>query len=179
MNRLFRLTGSAACLVAVLVTLGGHWLALQSFAWARMLADFSRQDGLIVALSKTFDGKHPCALCLSIQRERQQEQRERPNAPGVKPDRDPDLFCEVRRTPLPLPPSVPTEAVPFVPRFHSDFIDSPPTPPPRGGSGLNARVNAAGGRSRLARDLPELPTPSRGFPDLRFRVAPIVGATVI
>jgi len=36
--------------------LGGHWLVLQSVAWTRMLADFSRQDSLPAAISKTFDG---------------------------------------------------------------------------------------------------------------------------
>jgi hypothetical protein len=205
---LIRLTGSVVCLVAVLVTLGGHWLALQSLAWARMLADFSRRDGVVVALAKTFDGQHPCPLCLRIQQGRQQEQREGRNAPGgVKPDRESDLFCESRPTAVPMPPTLATEAVPFVARPHSDFIDSPPTPPPR----RCPRVTASPFRScapatplfadaSLSRIGPArgcwpatprsgswpasgsdehrvFPTILTGFPDARFRVAPIVIAT--
>jgi len=46
--------------------MGGHWLALQGIAWVTMLADNSRQNSLVDAVSKTFDGQHPCPLCKAV-----------------------------------------------------------------------------------------------------------------
>lgn len=49
--------------VALIFSLGGHWAILQVVAWAGMAANFSQTDSLSLALSKTFNGKHPCKLC--------------------------------------------------------------------------------------------------------------------
>lgn len=58
--------------------LGGHWLALQMVAWMGMLAVNSQQGDLGSALEKTFDGKHPCALCCAVEsgqkKEKEQQQ---------------------------------------------------------------------------------------------------------
>ena len=130
-RRIFKAVGTAACLVAVLTTLGGHWAVLQSLAWARMIGQYACQGSLAQAVAITFDGKHPCRLCLTIREGRQQEQTEDKKAPSVKPDWDPELVCEVRRTTVPAPPVAASQCVPYVPGWHADFIDSPPTPPPR------------------------------------------------
>jgi hypothetical protein len=130
-NRFWKGAGCVLCLVAVLTTLGGHWLVLQSYAWARMIRDYSRHDSLISAIAKTFDGKHPCGLCLTIQQDRQQENAENKSLPCTTSDKTPELLCDMRRTAAPLPPDAATKAVPTVVGWHNDFIDSPPTPPPR------------------------------------------------
>jgi hypothetical protein len=130
-SRLFKATGVAASLFALFFLLGGHWLTLQSVAWVRMLAEFSRTDSLVRAMEKTFDGKHPCKLCLSVREGRQQEQREQDNLPLVKSQKSREIFCDSRRVVVPTPATLAGEAVAFVPQWLPDFVDSPPTPPPR------------------------------------------------
>ena len=121
-GRFFRTVGTTACLLAVLATLGGHWAALQSFAWARMIGQYARQESLASAISKTFDGRHPCALCLVVQQGRQQEQRTHKDLPFLKLGQPPDLLCDLRTTPVPPPPTEASQAVSFVPRWHNDFL---------------------------------------------------------
>jgi len=123
--------GSALCLVAMLAALGGHWLVLQSVAWACMIHDFSKQGSLRNAIVKTFDGRHPCGLCLTIQRGWQQEQAENKNLPCTNRDKTSELLCDLQCAVIPLPPVAAIRAVPTVPRWHTDFVESPPTPPPR------------------------------------------------
>ncbi len=57
------------CLVmiaALLSAMGAHLPVLQAAAWARMTVRFCRTDRLDVSIAKTFDGRHPCALCLKV-----------------------------------------------------------------------------------------------------------------
>jgi hypothetical protein len=130
-NKCFRVAGFTACLVAVLVMSGGHWLALQSVAWGRMIVDFSRQDSLGSAVSKTFGGKHPCSLCLQIRSGWHQEKQREERAPWVKAEKAPEPLWELRCATIPAAPIVALHEQPFVPVPHSDFADSPPSPPPR------------------------------------------------
>lgn len=62
MKRLARL----AVLGAFLAGLGLPATLLQGFAWARMTLDYARADGWRAAVSETFDGAHPCRLCLVL-----------------------------------------------------------------------------------------------------------------
>jgi hypothetical protein len=54
------------CAMAVFQLMGGDWAVLQATAWVAMLVKYSEAEGVEVGISKTFDGKHPCSLCLSI-----------------------------------------------------------------------------------------------------------------
>ena len=130
-NGLIRKAGTIACLLAVLATLGGHWMALQSVAWVRMISQYSRQGSLASALCKTFDGRHPCDLCRSIQHGRQQEQKEHQDLPSVRLGETVDLLCDLRQPSVPLPPLAATPAVPFVPDCHDALPAPPQAPPPR------------------------------------------------
>ena len=56
-------------------SIGLHWAVLQSIAWAHMVVDYSSEGNLKQALVKTFDGKHPCALCKQIARGKQSESK--------------------------------------------------------------------------------------------------------
>jgi hypothetical protein len=67
--------GHLLLIFALLSATGAHWAALQSVAWASMLADNARVSSLPEAIEKTFDGKHPCALCKSIAHGRQNEKK--------------------------------------------------------------------------------------------------------
>jgi hypothetical protein len=53
--------------IAVALSVGLHWVVLQSVAWAGMLVDYSAQHSLSVAFEKTFDGDNKCDLCLLVE----------------------------------------------------------------------------------------------------------------
>lgn len=57
-----------ACVGSLLCATGVHWAALQSLAWARMAALNAREAPLGEALARTFDGRHLCDLCKTIQK---------------------------------------------------------------------------------------------------------------
>lgn len=126
-----RTIGCGLCCVAVVATLGGHWLALQSIAWGRMIAEFSRQDSVGTAITKTFSGEYPCSLCLKIRHELHQEQERQAKLPGLKTEELPEAAWQLRFATAPGAPTKPRHEQPFVPTLHADFIDSPPAPPPR------------------------------------------------
>jgi hypothetical protein len=64
------------CVIAVFQLMGGHWAVLQATAWVGMLVKYSEAEGVEVGISKTFDGKHPCSLCLSIAKKQQTEKKQ-------------------------------------------------------------------------------------------------------
>jgi hypothetical protein len=130
MDRAFRVTGFAACFLALIAASGGHWLMLQTVAWTHMLIDYAQTDTLVRAVQKTFDGEHPCPMCLKIREGRKQEER-RPFL--IKRQRSLDLMLELRRVVLLAPPVSPQDRTAFISDLHSDFILPPPTPPPRSG----------------------------------------------
>jgi hypothetical protein len=68
--------GTLLCGLALLQILGGHWAALQVTAWVGMLVKYSQAEGVQVGISKTFDGKHPCDLCVSIAKNTQTEKKQ-------------------------------------------------------------------------------------------------------
>jgi len=64
------------CVLAVFQLMGGHWAVLQATAWVGMLVKYSESEGVEVGITKTFDGKHPCDLCLSIAKNKQTEKKQ-------------------------------------------------------------------------------------------------------
>ena len=71
---MLRRLGTLLVCLAMFSIAGGHWAVLQSIAWAGMVQDYARADGLVVAVQKTFSGQYPCALCKKVAEARQQEQ---------------------------------------------------------------------------------------------------------
>jgi hypothetical protein len=123
--------GLVACLWAVFAMSGGHWLALQSFAWASMTVEFSRQTTLGTAIAKTFSGKHPCRLCLKVQEGMNQERQQSKRTPWIETEKLPEAIWQVRCLTTPPAPIAAVPAQCFALQFWSDFTESPPTPPPR------------------------------------------------
>jgi hypothetical protein len=122
---MFARIGNAFLILALLGATGAHWALLQSVAWATMLADHARTENLSLAIVKTFDGKHPCALCKEVAQGRQNEKRK-------------DAQTEIKRLEFfhpvtafflgpPCPFSNPMDCS-FAP---SQLTHSPPVPPPR------------------------------------------------
>lgn len=57
---------SSLAVVLLSLTLGWHWLALQSIAWASMLIERTGESSFSVAWTTTFDGQHPCRICKAV-----------------------------------------------------------------------------------------------------------------
>ena len=62
-------------IAALFLSIGGPWAMLQTVAWASMIVDYSRNGALTEAVQKTFDGRHPCAICTEIQKSRRSEKK--------------------------------------------------------------------------------------------------------
>ena len=67
--------GNVLLIVALLAATGGHWALLQTVAWTNMLADNLQTESLSGALTKTFDGKHPCNMCHEISAAKKSEKK--------------------------------------------------------------------------------------------------------
>jgi hypothetical protein len=74
-DTVFSRLGRLLLILALLGATGAHWAALQSVAWATMLADNARSADFGEALVKTFDGRHPCKLCKQVAAGRQSEKK--------------------------------------------------------------------------------------------------------
>ena len=112
-------------IVALLGATGAHWAMLQSVAWARMLAENVKTESFEEAISKTFDGKHPCALCKQI-------------AKGRKADKTPAAQTEIRKLEFPAHCTAFIFNSPVDFRLAGNFIATAPlltqppaVPPPR------------------------------------------------
>ena len=68
----------AVAFLALFLLAGGHWAILQTGAWMGMIVAYSRNGDVSTAISRTFDGKHPCALCCAVQDGRRQEEKKAP-----------------------------------------------------------------------------------------------------
>jgi hypothetical protein len=64
--------------------LGLHWALLQAVAWTGMIVSYSHNASLAEAVSKTFDGAHPCCLCQTIKQGRAEEKQQESIAPATK-----------------------------------------------------------------------------------------------
>ncbi len=122
----FARTGNLFLIVALLVLTGGQWAALQSVAWIGMVASYSEHAPLAEALSKTFDGKHPCCLCKAIDAAKKSEKKSEIAPPSQKVEFPPLRAGFVLIAPPPF------EFLSGADAFAQSFPQEPPTPPPRG-----------------------------------------------
>lgn len=70
--------------LALCVGLGGHWALLQVVAWTGMLISYSQESTIEEALTKTFDGEHPCSMCKKISKGRETEQKQKSRTVSVE-----------------------------------------------------------------------------------------------
>lgn len=129
MSQPLRFLGALFGLIAVLAAGGGHWAVLQTFAWARMLVEYSAQASFADAVEMTFNGKHPCPMCLKIEKARKQERRQ----PMTVEARKLDLFYDARVGLERCAICWRDSGTPFLSELHLDFHEAPPRPPPRAG----------------------------------------------
>lgn len=112
-------------LAAFIFSCGGHWYVLQCVAWVNMVREYSQIVPLTEAVTMTFSGKYPCALCQAIAEKKTSE-----NAKIFAFEKyDKKFFPPVAGTPV-----VPSASPLFYASFSSHLVtrsEAPPTPPPR------------------------------------------------
>lgn len=74
-RRVLHRIGHALLILALIGATGTHWALLQSVAWTTMLADNLRTLPLKEAMSRTFDGNHPCNICEHVTEGRRTEKK--------------------------------------------------------------------------------------------------------
>jgi hypothetical protein len=114
-------------IVALCLSIGAHWAALQSVAWATMLVQNAKQAPIARAIAQTFDGEHPCNLCKGVAAAQGSEKKRDAQPLTAKPD----LICATRTIAL-LPRVSDHIFAPFY-ALAPERIFTPPTPPPRFG----------------------------------------------
>ncbi len=136
---MLRKLGLVLAALALFSIAGGYWAVLQTVAWAEMLHDYTQKTGSVAtAVQQTFDGVHPCEICLQIAAAKQQETKAQSDqqkpASGQKVTK-----AEKQDKALPLAKALtPAWMVASSLRWESPIPlggpsreDQPPTPPPR------------------------------------------------
>ncbi len=123
---MFARLGKVCVILALVISTGAQWAALQTVAWTTMLADNLRSHSMAEAVTCTFDGKHPCCLCQVIAAGRKSQQKKEFTAPAQKLE-----FPPVKENLILIAPS-PFQLLPQVNTFADSLPQRPPTPPPRG-----------------------------------------------
>jgi hypothetical protein len=110
--------------LVLIFCIGAQWPILQSVAWMRMLVSYSKAGGLETAITKTFDGKHPCKLCKLV-------------SEGKKAEKKSEVHTLLKKIDL-FPPAenslmFPLKAFPGFPAVNSrelSLVYPPANPPP-------------------------------------------------
>ncbi len=113
------------------LSVGLHWGALQMVGWVSMTVEFARTTTISEALEKTFDGAHPCALCLAVQHRGLATDEHSPEKPKAKTELKP-LVILLWEEPVFLIPLA--SGIASWPGIHfpaSGLKERPPVPPPR------------------------------------------------
>ncbi len=110
---------------AFLCMAGLHLPALQLAAWTGMLITYSQDRSLADAAEMTFDGEHPCPMCVAIKKQQAAERDEWTSVPAtVKPI----LFWESSEDPG--APSYRLALLEWHPRLGRARFLPPELPPP-------------------------------------------------
>jgi hypothetical protein len=114
---------------------GGPYALMQGVAWAGMLVNYSKTDGLAKAAVDTFSGEKPCELCCKITEAKQEDARQNksdsPELTALANLRHEMLPAEDLRLKPPFSDELPFART--LPPVLSPGIghDAPPSPPPQ------------------------------------------------
>ena len=117
--------GKVFVVFSLVATLGAHWALLQTVAWTTMLASNLQSSSLHDALTKTFDGEHPCSLCKAIAAAKKTNQKSQFTVDQLKLEFPPVQECLVLVAPSPF------DHFPRKNSFADSIPQKPLTPPPR------------------------------------------------
>jgi hypothetical protein len=113
--------------LALFVAIGGPLAVLQGVAWATMIRDYSRTGSVTAAVEKTFDGKHPCAMCKKIAAQRSHDEK---TPATVKAEKKAEVFIALGAAIVPLP-IVRSFSYPPHPFLNvPEHLSAPPVPVP-------------------------------------------------
>ncbi len=118
--------GKLLVVLFLIVSVGGHWALLQSFAWVTMFIDYSRTAPIAEAVSKTFNGENPCGLCKMVKKGKASEEKQE----AIKVKTKVDFWIAANEAQL-LPSALAERASTVHRDSLSSRADSPPIPPPR------------------------------------------------
>jgi hypothetical protein len=118
--------GKVFLVFALVAALGAHWALLQTVAWTAMLADNLHANSFHDAVTKTFDGNHPCPLCKAIAAGKKSEGKSEAVAPPLKLEFPPAAENLVLIAPSQF------QLLPLENSFADSFVQKPLLPPPRG-----------------------------------------------
>lgn len=121
MRRVTRLT----VVLVLVLSLGLHWALLQTVAWTGMIVSYSLEGSFSAALTKTFDGKHPCCLCKAIAASKKSEKKSEAVPLVLKLE-----FLPVAKRIILVAPKV-FKSFPVEQLSADSFFPKPPLPPPR------------------------------------------------
>jgi hypothetical protein len=121
----FARCGKCLVVVALVLSTGLHWAALQTVAWTTMLANNLCTQSVSEAVSNTFDGEHPCPLCKAIAAAKKTAKKSEAVSPALKMEFPPVTEKFALFAPKPFPFFSSSE-------FCADSsFPKPPVPPPR------------------------------------------------
>ena len=124
---MLRRTSKWLLVCALIISIGGHWALLQSVAWMGMIASYSKHKTFEEAVSNTFDGKHPCALCKAIEKGKADEKKHAKHNFKTDSKLELGLGCDLESFDW-----APNHGrVPAQDSFLISRSDTPPKPPPR------------------------------------------------
>ena len=113
--------------IGLACSIGLHWVLLQPIAWTTMLAGNLRSFSFSEAVQRTFDGKHPCALCNAVAEGKKSEKKSELLLPLKKFEGASRIVSLVVFSPASFPRiEAPNPILKILPR-------PPPVPPPRAG----------------------------------------------
>lgn len=119
--------------VALCVSIGLHWVVLQSAAWVGMAVTYSVEKGVVQGLSETFDGEHPCPMCKLVNEGVKGEQA--PTDGQTPPSKTKELKLTLALVSVPtfVFPSETPQAWSTVSSIAAARHERPVTPPPEAG----------------------------------------------
>jgi len=109
---------------ALLYGSGAHWLLVQGAAWAGMVAARAGRNTVAEALITTFDGRHPCRVCLLVKRGADADSAPRSARPA------PTVDFAFAAAPAVLPAAEAARPSPDASLNFASAPRVPPSPPP-------------------------------------------------
>jgi len=113
-------------LIAFTFSCGGQWPVLQCVAWANMIREYSEMAPVTQAITMTFSGQYPCALCKVIAEKKQAENTKVAMLFQHEKKLSSSVFLVTARSITVSPQDFVASS-----QFLQTRSETPPTPPPR------------------------------------------------
>jgi hypothetical protein len=116
----------------------GPAMLVQEVAWVNMLVIYTQERGLKRGVIETFDGDHPCEMCKTAEKIRQQS--EDPKGPAAPLQTRPNLAwgammipAGIIQAPVPKYRDIPIVGTEWLQPWKGRGVDGPEPPPPKWG----------------------------------------------